>query len=238
MLDVLAVGAHPDDCEILMGGTLLVLKQLGYKAGICDMSSGEAGTYGSAEIRKQELQKASALLDLDARKTLDLPDGHIRNTEENRLKIIDVIREYRPEIVFGFRGDRLRHPDHYYAGVLVKECVFLAGLEKIKTDHAPHRPSSLIYYTELLLRDQPDFVVDITAMWQKKLEVIQAYRSQVPVKGEDDSCARTLVHSNAFWELMEARCRMAGGLIGTKYGETFYSDTPAKVQDIPAAFSR
>ncbi len=238
MLDVLAIGAHPDDCEISMGGTICVLKQRGYRVGICDLSSGEAGTYGSAEIRRQELQKASELLDLDVRVTLDLPDGHIRNSEENRLKVIDVIRQHRPEIVFGFRADLLRHPDHYYAGILVKECVFLAGLEKIQTTHAPHRPSSLIYFTELLLRDQADFVVDITDVWEKKIDAIRAYSSQVTVEDGDERHRKTFIRSNALWELVEARCRIAGGLIGAKYGETFYCDYPARIQDIPAAFTR
>ena len=130
MLDVLAVGAHPDDCEISLGGTLCVLKQQGYKIGICDLCSGEAGTYGSAEIRKIELQKATEILSLDVRVTLDMPDEGIRNTEENRLKLIDVIREHKPQILFGFVNQLVRHPDHYYAGRLVKECLFLAGLEK------------------------------------------------------------------------------------------------------------
>ncbi len=238
MLDVLAVGAHPDDCEMLVGGTLCVLKKLGYKVGICDLTSGESGTYGSAELRKQELQKASKILELDARITLDVPDGNIRNTDENRLKLIKAIRQYAPEIMFGFFPEMPRHPDHYYAGLLVKECVFLAGLEKIKTQYPPHRPARLIYFKQLKIKDTPDFVVDITEFWERKIESIRAYESQVTTEGEDDSNTKTFIRSNAFWEIMEARSRMAGAMIGVKYGESFYSDDPPKIQDVPVAFMR
>ncbi len=238
MLDVLAVGAHPDDCEISMGGTLCVLKRQSYKVGICDLCSGEAGTYGSVEIRKMELQKASEILDLDVRVTLDMADGDIRNTEENRLKLIDVIREHKPEIVFGFVNQLIRHPDHYYAGRLVKECVFLAGLEKIRTNHPPHRPSTLITFKELFVEDKPDFVVDISDCWEQKIEAIRAYASQVTVDKKNNHDPKNLIRTDAFWTLLEARCRVAGMRIGVKYGEPFYSDSPAKITDIPAAFKR
>jgi N-acetylglucosamine malate deacetylase 1 len=238
MLDILAIGAHPDDCEIAMAGTILSLKQQGYKVGVCDLCQGEAGTYGTAETRKAELNKASELLGLDARITLDLPDGNIRNTEENRLKLIDVIRQYRPTIVFGFYSELERHPDHYHAGMIVKECVFLAGLEKIVTGHAAYRPSQLIYFKLLIFNDRPDFVVDVTAFWGQKIEAIRAYSSQVTAEGEDDRGTKTFIRSNAFWNVLEARCTQAGGLIGVRYGEPFYCDAPARIQDIPAAFQR
>jgi bacillithiol biosynthesis deacetylase BshB1 len=236
MLDVLAIGAHPDDCEISLGGTLCVLKRQSYKIGICDLSKGESGTYGSAEIRKVELQKASEILDLDVRVTLDMPDGDIRNTEENRFKLIDVIREHKPRIVFGFLNQLVRHPDHYYAGRLVKECAFLAGLEKIRTHHPPHRPSTLITFKELFVEDKPDLVVDISDCWEQKLAAIRAYASQVTVDDKDDHNSKTFIRSQAFWTLLEARCRVAGLRIGVKYGEPFYSDRPAKIMDVPAAF--
>ena len=238
MLDVLAIGAHPDDCEISMAGTICVLKKRGYKVGICDLTSGEAGTYGSAKIRKAELEKASEILNLDARITLDIQDGNIRNTKENRLKVIDVMREYTPEIVVGFYPQMPRHPDHYYAGLLVKECIFLSGLEKIQTNHPPFRPSNLIHFKELLIYDKPDFVVDISDFWGQKMTAVQAYESQVCVDCEDDTEAKTFIRTRAFWELVEARSRMMGAMIGVKYGEAFYCDAPAKIMDIPAAFTR
>ncbi len=238
MLDVLAIGAHPDDCEMLVGGTLCVLKKLGYTVGICDLTSGESGTYGSGEIRRRELQNASEILRLDARITLDMPDGNIRNTDENRVKLIEVIRQYTPELVFGFYPEMPRHPDHCYAGFLAKECWFLAGLEKIKTEHPPHRPSRIVYFKELKIKDTPDFVVDITEFQERKIASIRAYESQVTVEGEDDSNAKTFIRSNAFWESLEARSRMAGAMIGVKFGESFYSDDPPKIMDVPAAFTR
>ena len=238
MLDVLAIAAHPDDCEIMMGGTIAVLKKQSYTVGVCDLCSGEAGTYGSAEIRRQELAQASQILQLDVRETLDMPDGNIRNTEENRLKLIEVIRKYRPEIVFSFFNSMPRHPDHYYSGLLVKECVFLAGLEKIKTEFPPHRPSNLIHFKELIIKDKPDFIVDISEVWEQKVASVRAYQSQVIAENGDDSNSKTFIKSNAFWEALEARSRMAGAMIGVKYGESFYCETPPKVMDIPAAFRR
>ncbi|MCP4405174.1 MAG: bacillithiol biosynthesis deacetylase BshB1 [bacterium] len=238
MLDVLAIGAHPDDCEIMMGGTIAVLKNQSYKVGICDLCSGEAGTYGSADIRRQELTRASKILHLDARETLDMPDGNIRNTEENRMKLIEVIRKHRPEIVFSFFNAMPRHPDHYYSGLLAKECVFLAGLEKINTDSPPHRPSTLIHFKELIIKDTPDFIVDISDVWEQKIEAVRAYQSQVIAENGDDSNSKTFIRSNAFWEVLEARSRMAGAMLHVKYGEPFYCETPARIMDIPAAFSQ
>ncbi|MBD3305307.1 bacillithiol biosynthesis deacetylase BshB1 [candidate division KSB3 bacterium] len=244
MLDVLAVGAHPDDCEIVMGGTICVLKHLSYRVGICDLCAGEAGTYGSAEIRRKELQEASERLRLDARTTLDMPDGNIRNTEENRLKLIDVIREHQPEIMFSFYNELTRHPDHYFAGQLVKECVFLAGLEKIRTNHPPHRPSALITFKGMIMQDKPDFVVDISDYWEQKVAAIKAYESQVIVhdqaitQAEQQMPSKTFIRTQAFWEVLEARARIVGAMIGVKYGEAFYSDAPPKIADIPTAFKR
>ncbi len=238
MLDVLAVGAHPDDCEIMMGGTLAILKKQSYKVGICDLSSGEAGTYGSANTRRQELAQASTILQLDARDTLDMPDGHIRNTEENRMKLIRVIRKHRPTIVFSFFNAMPRHPDHYYSGLLTKECVFLAGLEKIETGSPPHRPSNLIHFKELVLNDKPDVVVDISEVWDQKVQAVRAYQSQVVAGNDAEQPPKTFIKSKAFWEVFEARSRMAGAMIGVRYGEPFYCEAPAKILDIPASFSR
>jgi N-acetylglucosamine malate deacetylase 1 len=238
MVDILAIGAHPDDCEITMGGTLCALKEQGYRVGICDLCAGEAGTYGSAEIRRAELQKASEILGLDVRITLDLPDGNIRNTEENRLKVIDVIRAQQPEILFSFANQLIRHPDHFYAGWLAQECLFLAGLQKIRTTHPPHRPSALITFKGLFVEEMPDFAVDVSAHWQRKLEAIRAYESQVTICHEDERTSKTFIRSQAFWELLEARGRLAGMHIGVPYGEPFYVDAPANIQDVPAAFTR
>jgi bacillithiol biosynthesis deacetylase BshB1 len=236
MVDVLAFGAHPDDCEFFVAGTLLKMKQISYKTAICDLSRGEAGTYGSAETRKQELEKASAMLSLDARITLDLPDGNIRNTEKNRLQVIEVIRQTQPELVFSFVHLTMRHPDHFYCGEIVRECCYLSGLEKIKTTSPPFRPSAFIGFPELIISKRPDFVIDITPFWQKRQEVIRCFDTQVIEPGGDDSQTKTFIRSQRFWEMQEARAGMAGALIGVKYGEPFYSAAPPAIEDPLKAF--
>jgi len=229
-LDTLAFGAHPDDCELSMGGTLARLKSFSYKVGICDLSMGELGTYGSEAIRRKELKKAAEILSLDIRVTLDIPDGRIRNSEENRLKIIESIRKYSPAVVFSFIP-RTRHPDHHHTGEMVKECLFLAGLEKIKTDSPPFRPSAFFRFPELFMWEKPDFIVDITDFWEKRIEVLKAYKSQLNVGRSEVKTPRTFLKSKELWELLEIKARMAGVMIGVKYGEPFYSEKPLAILD-------
>ncbi len=234
-LDILAFGAHPDDCEFFIGGTLLKMKSLSYHVGVCDLSRGEAGTYGDAETRQQELEKATAVLGLDVRVTLDMPDGNIRDTEENRLQIIEVIRKYRPELVFSFKEPECRHPDHLYCGKMVRECCFLAGLQKIKTASPAFRPSAFIGFPELVF-NKPDVVVDVTDFWEQRQEAIRCFRSQVLQTGEDDRGSKTFVRSQSFWDLQEARGTMAGASIGVRYGEPLYSEFPPNIIDPMPAF--
>ncbi len=238
MLDVLIFGAHPDDCEIFMGGTILYMKSLSYHVGVCDCCSGEAGTYGSSDTRRQELENASRVLGLDARETLDMPDGNIRNTEENRLKVIRVIRAYRPELVFSFHDEQTRHPDHGSVGGMVRECCYLSGLEKLETGNAAFRPSSFISFPELIQYRRPDFVVDVSEFWEQKMEAIRCYHSQVTIPGEDDSRTKTFIRSNRFWSVLEARSTMAGAMIGAQYGEPYFSINPPRVTDPLKSFRR
>lgn len=238
MVDLLAFGAHPDDCEFFMAGTLLKMKQRGYRIGICDLTKGEAGTYGSGTIRTGELEAAGKLLDLDARVTLNFPDGDIRNTRDNRLEIIEVIRMLRPELVFSFAGPHLRHPDHRYCGEMVKECCYLSGLEKIKTQSSAHRPSNFIGFPELWLHEKPDLVVDVTEFWEKRQEVIACYETQVLKPGEADNQSKTFIRSSRFWHLQEARGAMSGAYVGAKYGEPFYCTYPPRIDDPFPAFKR
>jgi bacillithiol biosynthesis deacetylase BshB1 len=191
---------------------------------------GELGTYGSEAIRKEELKKAAEILSLDTRVTLDIPDGKIRNNEENRLRIIEVIRKYRPEIIFSFMP-HTRHPDHHHAGEMVKECLFLAGLEKIKTGSPPFRPSALFRFPELFIWNKPDFIVDITDFWEKRMEVLKAYQSQLNVDRVESKTPKTFLKSKELWELLEIKARMAGIMIGVKYGEPFYSERPLRILD-------
>lgn len=234
-MHILAIGAHPDDCEMSIGGTLLKMKAMGYRTAICDLTRGETGTYGTVSSREKELREASAMLGLDARITLDLPDGNVRNTEENRLKVIEVIRKLRPELVFSFADLPIRHPDHYQCGRLVQECCYLAGLEKIKTQSAAYRPAGFIGFPELIF-EKPSFVIDITDYWEKRTQVIRCYDTQVIAPGADDSQSKTLIRSNRFWEMQEARAGVAGAMIHVRYGEPFLSDYPPQVNDPLIAF--
>ncbi len=238
MLDILAVGAHPDDIEIFMGGAIAAFHAQGLKTGILDLTRGEAGTYGSAEIRGMELSKAAEILAVEKRFTLDIPDGNIQNTDTRRRKVIEVIRETRPELIFTFMDAPMRHPDHRITGEIVRDCVFLAGLEKIETGQPPFRPSACIGFPELIPAAEPDFVVDITDFWDTKLNAIRAYSSQVTVEGENDNNAKTLIHSNRFWEILKARAVMAGARIGTALGEPFFSSQPIRIENVMPAFVR
>ncbi len=236
MLDILAIGAHPDDIEIFMGGAMAAFHAQGLKTGICDLTQGEAGTYGSAETRALELSKATKILSVEERFTLNLPDGNVQNTESARLKVIKVLRKTRPELVFTFVNAPMRHPDHQNTGIIVRECVFLAGLEKIDTGQPPFRPSVCIGFPELIPAAEPDFVVDITKFWDLKLNAIRAYGSQVTAEGENDGNTKTFIRSNRFWEILEARAVMAGAKVGAGFGEPFFSDQPLRIEDVLTPF--
>jgi len=238
-LDIMVFGAHPDDCEMFVGGTLLKMKRLGYRTGICDLTRGEAGTYGTPETRKQEMDAASKILGVDVRTQLCIEDGNVRNTEENRLHVIEVLRQYRPEIVFSFVSRPLRHPDHFHCGVMVRECCYLAGLQKICTASPAFRPSVFIGFPELMFAEaRPDFIIDVTPYWEKRQEAIRCFSTQVLQPGEDDTHTQTFIRSSSFWDQQEARGTMAGGLIGVRYGEPFYCDYPPQIEDPLAAFKR
>ncbi len=237
MIDILAIGAHPDDCEMFMGGTLLKMKSMGYKSGICSLTQGELSTYGSPSSREKESQQAAKMLKLDARITLDIPDGFIKNSEEHRLQVIEVLRKLQPRLIFSFCQKPLRHPDHFHCGELVRECCFLAGLQKIKTHSPSYRPEAFLGFPELLF-DNPDFIIDVTNFWEVRQRVIGCYKSQVIPAGDDDSTTKTFIRSNRFWEIQKTRGEMAGALAGITFGEPFYSQWPPKIIDPLASFTR
>ena len=236
MIDILAIGAHPDDVEISMGGAVCVFKKQGYRVGICDLSRGETGTYGSPEIRKKEQEHANRILSIDERITLDLPDGNIRNTEEARLKVIDVIRRCKPEIIFSFVTDFTRHPDHAHTGQIVKEAIYLAGLEKIKTNFKPFRPSQLILFPELFINKKPDIVIDISDHFEQKIDAIKAYGSQVIGTEDEKAGSKTFLRSANFWEIVKTRARFIGAMASITYGEPFYCDSPVRILDVYKTF--
>lgn len=227
-LDILAFGAHPDDIELGASGTLYHQIKKGYKVGVVDLTRGELGTRGTPELRTQESEKASTILELAVRENLDLKDGFFEVTEPALLKVIRCIRKYQPEIVFA-NAIQDRHPDHGRGAQLVSRACFLSGLVKIESGQNAWRPKSVYNYVQ----DRgikPDFVVDITACWEKKMESIMAYSSQFydPNSNEPESP----ISSKEFKDFLEGRAREFGRMIGVEFGEGFTTERPVGVQDV------
>lgn len=230
-LDLLVFGAHPDDVELSCSGTLLVEKMKGKKVGIVDLTRGELGTRGTAELRKQEAIDAAAIMQIDIRDNLDMADGFFKNDEEHQRKIITALRKYQPEIVL-CNAPADRHPDHGRGADLVYTASFLSGLAKIETQENSSlqkawRPKYVFNY----IQDKyfnPDFVVDITNVFEKKIEAIKAYKTQFynPDSKEPD----TYISSPEFLESIIYRSKMFGKLIGVKYAEGFLSKKMIGIQ--------
>ena len=228
-LDILAIAAHRDDVEQTCGGTLLKMAQRAKKTGILDLTQGELGTRGTAEDRAREAADAAKILGASWRRALDIPDGRVENTLENRLKVARVIRETRPRVVIlpYWKG---RHPDHYTCSVLGYEACFLAGLAKLDSSSAPHRPFKIIYAT-LYYDVRPTFVVDITQHFEGKFESILAYKSQFSDQeaGKDLFPAHKEIHAR-----VESMARFYGALGGVTYGEPFLQKEVGLVEDLLA----
>jgi len=175
-VDILAIAAHRDDVEQTCGGTLLRMASRGLRTGILDLTQGEAGTRGSAAERAQEAAEAARLLGVSWRQALDLPDGAIENTFENRVKIARVLRVLRPRVVIlpYWQG---RHPDHATTGTLGYDACFVSGLAKVDTGALPHRPFKIVY-ASLYADVRPSFVVDITPFIEQRHNALMAYKSQ------------------------------------------------------------
>jgi bacillithiol biosynthesis deacetylase BshB1 len=248
-LDILAIAAHRDDVEQTCGGTLLKMAQRGQQTGILDLTQGEMGTRGTAEDRAREAADAARILGVGWRRALDIPDGRVENTWENRLKVATVIRETRPRVVIlpYWKG---RHPDHYTASVLGYEACFLAGLAKLavssqpsaisqtnsavesgidkKTSHTPHRPFKIIYAT-LYYDVRPTFVVDISSQFEQKFASILAYKSQFSDQeaGKDLFPAHDEIRAR-----VDAMARHYGMLGGVTYAEPFLQKEVGLVEDL------
>jgi len=227
-LDFLVIAAHPDDAELGCGGTILKLISLNKKIGILDLTKGELGTRGNAEIRDQEASKASQILGISVRENLGFRDGFFTNDEVHKLKLIHAIRKYKPDIIFApALSDR--HPDHSNAAILVRDACFLSGLPKINTENIDAwRPKLLLHYIQNNYR-QPTFVIDITPFFEKKIEAIKAYSSQF--HNAQSTEPQTFISQNYFLNFVEARARSVGNTISTEFGEGFESENP-----LPLAF--
>ena len=227
MIDVLAIGAHPDDIEFFCAGTLILLKQQNYKTGILDLTRGENGSLGSAEERQEELEAASKQLELDYRGQLDLGDGRVEDNEDNRLLLIQEIRKLKPKLILSFLPKR-RHPDHEATAALVKHASFFSSTKNILPELPAHKVEALWQFPELWLTEKPDVIVDITEVYDKKVEVMKCFKSQV-ITDAKEAGGQTLIKSQRFWDLHETRARQAGALSDCLFGEPFYTGKVTRI---------
>jgi bacillithiol biosynthesis deacetylase BshB1 len=228
-LDILALAAHRDDVEQTCAGTLLKMAERGYRTGILDLTQGEMGTRGTAEDRAREAAEAARILKVSWRRALEIPDGRVENTWENRLQVVRVLREQRPRVLIlpYWEG---RHPDHYTASILGYEASFLAGLAKLDEAQAPHRPFKIIYAS--LYRDvRPTFVVDITDQFETRFASLMVYKSQFTDQqaGSGDFPAQKEIRAR-----VESMARFYGMLGGVTYAEPFVQKEVGLVDDVLA----
>lgn len=225
--DVLAVAAHRDDVEQTCGGTLLRMAARGLRTAILDLTQGEAGTRGTAEDRRREADEAASLLGVGWRQALDLPDGAIQNTYDNRLKLVRVLRLVRPRVVI-LPYWQARHPDHAIVASLGYESCFLSGLAKIDNGLPPHRPFKIVY-ASLYADVRPSFVVDITPFIEQRHTALMAYASQY---ANQSTGSRLFVPEEEIRERTFAEARHYGLLAGVKYGEPFVQKEVGLVDDL------
>jgi bacillithiol biosynthesis deacetylase BshB1 len=227
VVDILAIAAHRDDVEQTCGGALLKMRSLGLETGILDLTQGEAGTRGSAAERAAEAEAAARILEVRWRQALDLPDGRVENTFENRLKIVRVLRELRPRVVIlpYWQG---RHPDHYTTATLGYEACFLSGLARVETGAAPYRPYKVLY-ASLYADVRPTFVVDITPFIEQRYRSLMAYRSQY---GNAEQGSALFVPEEEIRERTFAEARHYGQLAGVRYAEPFVQKEVGLVEDL------
>jgi bacillithiol biosynthesis deacetylase BshB1 len=235
-LDVLAIGAHPDDVELGCSGTLINAVKEGKKTGIIDLTEGELGTRGTVESRYQEAAEAAKIMGLSARENLKLRDGFFKNDEESQLKLISLVRKYRPEVVIGNIYDD-RHPDHGRAGQLIYDSCFLSGLAQISTrgddgqEQEKWRPKYLLHY----IQDrwyEPDFIMDVSDVWEARMNSIYAYKSQF--HNNQSNQPQTYISSPEFMEAIVSRARLLGKRIGVRFAEGFLSKKSIGLKSLDA----
>jgi len=229
-LDVLAIMAHPDDAELLCGGTLIKSAGRGKRVGILDLTAGEMGSSGSVETRAREATAAAGQIGLAVRRCADLPDSALENDHESRLRVAEHIRSLQPAVVIT-HWKVGRHRDHRVASELVRDACFLSALRKLEVEGEPFRPRKLVYATAF--REDagpPDFVVNITDQIERKLDLIALYTSQF-----DGATQAGEVYPGSDRPLLEqVRAQMAhyGSLIRVRYGEPYRLDEAFEVEEI------
>jgi bacillithiol biosynthesis deacetylase BshB1 len=230
-LDVLAIAAHRDDVELTCGGTLVKHARRGKRTGILDLTQGEMGTRGSADVRAAEAETAAKVLGVALRRNLELPDAGIVNTPETRKRLALVLRDLRPRVVIA-PAPRGRHPDHRVAAQLIRDAAFLAGLKKLDPATAAHRPHKVIHaiaYREDHVK--PTFVVDITDEFDTKLEAIRCYASQFDGATQAGEVYPT---GDTLYERVRQQMAYYGSLIRCRYGEPYFTFETMRADDLVA----
>ena len=238
-LDILAIGAHPDDVELGCSGTLIKEIKRGKQIGIVDLTQGELGTRGTVETRYKEAADAAKIIGATVRENLKMRDGFLTNDEAHQLQLIQILRKYQPEIVIGNVLED-RHPDHGRAGQLIYDACFLSGLQKIKTkddsggEQEKWRPKYLLHYIQDRFYE-PDVIIDITDEWEQRLDSIKAYTTQFNAGNEGP---QTYISSPEFLESIIARARLLGKRIGVQFAEGFLSKKSIGINNLDALVLR
>ena len=228
-VDLLAIAAHRDDVELTCAGTLLKAVDQGHRAGILDLTAGESGTRGNAELRAAEADRAAAILGVTERRNAGLPDAHIANTDTTRRIVVEHIRHFRPRVVI-LPFPVGRHPDHRIASELARDSCFLAGLGRYDAAGEPHRPHKILY--ALAYREdpvKPTFVVDISDQFERKLAAIRCYASQFDGA---HSAGEVFPTGQDLYSLVETQNSHYGSLIRRRYGEPFFTHETMLVDDV------
>jgi len=230
-VDILAIAAHRDDVELSCGGTLLMAAKFGRLTAIIDLTLGELGTRGSADLRGEEASKAAAVLGVSARENLGLPDGSVVNDPMTRAKLAVAIRRFAPTIVIApsMQG---KHPDHTVSAQLIRDACFVAGLKKVEPEVASHRPRKVIH-TIAYREDgpKPTFVVDITDVFEQKMEAIKCYASQFD---EAIQAGEVFPNGEPLYDIIRHQAAHYGSLIRTQYGEPFFTTETMRADDVAA----
>lgn len=228
-VDLLVIAAHPDDAELTSGGTLLKMREAGYRTGILDLTRGETGTRGTPELRLREAARAATILGVKVRRNLGLPDARLAVCEEYKNAIAEIVRELQPHTVIlpYWEG---RHPDHYTAAILGYEACFLAGLKNYPLPGEAFRPYKILYaaaYADV----RPTFAVDITPFYDRRRRAILAYASQFRPSARDKR-SKIALPLDSLEERMGLQARAYGRLIGVKYAEGYVVKEIAKIDDV------
>jgi bacillithiol biosynthesis deacetylase BshB1 len=227
-VDVLAIGAHPDDVEMTVGGTLAKMIDRGRSVAIVDMTCGEMGTRGTPETRAAEADAAAKVLGVSERVNLGLPDGMLQETQEGRKLLIEQIRRLRPSIVLAPYVEDM-HPDHAATGKMVHGVMYPVGFAKYPAEGEPFRPREFLYYMSHFTFE-PSFIVDISDHHERKIESVKCYSSQFEANRDDDK-GQTWIGEPGFLKILEGRARHFGSLIHKTYGEPLLAPRAIPMDD-------